>query len=196
MKRMTLILGGMLLAGVLGTLAGAQSLGDTARAVRKEQKPTATKKFDNDNLPRTDKLSVVGNPSDTSSSPNQQAAMQDPNAPASEAAPPTTVTPGQSPDDRQKVYDEWKGKIGEQKSKLDLLARELDVQQREYRLRAASFYADAGNRLRGSANWDKEDAQYKKQIEQRQKAVEDAKKKLEDLQEQARKSGVPASQRQ
>src|SRR5690348_11571246 len=45
------------------TLAAAQSdsLADSARAARKEKKETP-KKFDNDNLPKNDKLSVVGKP--------------------------------------------------------------------------------------------------------------------------------------
>ena len=39
------------------------SLGSYARAVKKDKKPqpTAAKKFDNDNLPKDDKISVVGN---------------------------------------------------------------------------------------------------------------------------------------
>src|SRR5438309_6073282 len=45
--------------GLLVSLASAQSgsLGDYARSARKENKPVATKKFDNDNLPKSDKLS-------------------------------------------------------------------------------------------------------------------------------------------
>ena len=68
--------------------------------------------------------------------------------------------------------------------------------QREYRLRAAAMYADAGNRMRNQVAWDKEDAQYKQRIADKQKVVEDAKQKVEDLQEQARKSGVPANMRE
>ena len=69
MKRTTYItLAGMILA--LATVCTAQSgsLGDYARAARKENKPTATKSFDNDNIPKDSQLSVVGNTSDSAAS--------------------------------------------------------------------------------------------------------------------------------
>jgi len=212
MKRNTFVqFAGMVLAGIVTTLAGAQSqpaapqpaqppagpsqsLADYARSVRKDKKPAAPKQFDNDNLPKTDKLSVVGNATETAAATpladagaDQGAA--DPNKPA-------VIKPGDSVEDRQKVFDEWKGKIDEQKDDINLVSRELDVLQREYRLRAAAFYADAGNRMRDSKDWDKEDRQYKEQIADKQKAVDEAKQKLEQLQENARKSGVPTSSRE
>jgi hypothetical protein len=203
MKRMGYVfLAEVVFTGVLATLAGAQSqpLGDYARSVRKEEKPASAKKYDNDNLPTSDKISIVGQTPDTP-------AAEDANpAPSANAAPPAegTTAEAQAPEaakkadvpDAQKVNDDWKAKISDQQGKIDLLSRELDVTQREYRLRAAAFYADAGNRLRGSGTWDKEDTQYKQQIAQKQKAVDDAKKALDDMKEQARKAGVPAKMRQ
>ena len=191
----------MVLTGTLAAIAGAQepqSLGDYARAMRKEKKTTTpARKFDNDNLPRTDVLSVVGKADSSNqgdSDSGQTANAGDAQAQSSQM--PTAITPGQPPEERQKAYSEWKDKISEQKKKIELLSRELDVTQREYKLRAAAFYADAGNRLRNAAAWDKEDAQYKKQIEDKQKAVDRAKTDLDDLQEQARKAGVPSSVRE
>ena len=64
MKRMGYVfLAEVVLAGMLVTLAGAQSesLGDYARSVRKDDKPASAKKYDNDNLPTSDKISIVGN---------------------------------------------------------------------------------------------------------------------------------------
>src|SRR6059058_3169487 len=64
MKRISqLWLLGFFVAAILVTLASAQSqsLGDYARSVRKDKKSTGEKHYDNDNLPRTDKISVVGN---------------------------------------------------------------------------------------------------------------------------------------
>ena len=64
MKRIAYVfLAEILLSGMLVTLAGAQSqpLGDYARAIRKEDKKEVGKKYDNDNLPTTDKISIVGN---------------------------------------------------------------------------------------------------------------------------------------
>ena len=63
MKRMgTVFLAEVILTSVLATVAGAQSqpLGDYARSVRKDEKPASAKKYDNDNLPTSDKISIVG----------------------------------------------------------------------------------------------------------------------------------------
>lgn len=200
------ILGTLLAALVLIGCAAAQtqvitpteSLGDYARTVRKDKKPTTAKKYDNDNLPVNDKLSVVGNaPADTNTPP----AATDNSQPAASAQPGDAdkkpeVKPGQTPEERQKVYDQWKQKIATQKDHIDLLTRELDVTQREYQLRAAAFYADAGNRLRNSGAWDKEDADFKQKIADKQKSLDEAKQQLDDMQEDARKSGIPSSARE
>jgi hypothetical protein len=173
----------------------SQSLGDYARTVRKDKKSTPAKQYDNDNLPVNDKLSIVG------STPAALADNSTASADASAAKPAgddknLEIKPGQTPEERQKIYDQWKQKIASQKDKIDLAARELDVTQREYELRAAAFYADAGDRLRNQAAWDKEDANYKDQLAQKQKALNDAKQQLDDLQEQARKAGAPSSVRE
>jgi hypothetical protein len=215
MKRITYTwLAAVILAGVFATLAGAQSdsLGAYARSVRKDKKQTTTKQYDNDNLPKNDKLSVVGPaPAETADNSadkvNSEAEAEAKAAQAQADQSGTAVKPADSAPktedktssavaEKQKLYDEWKGKISAQKNKIDLASRELDVLQREYRLRAAAFYADAGNRLRNSGTWDKEDATYKQQIDQKQKALADAKQQLDDMQEQARKSGVPSSMRE
>lgn len=184
-------LAGAILAASLAVPARAQdqSLGDYARKVRQEKvkEQSATKKFDNDNLPVNDKLSIVG---------NAPATPDENNADADKSAEKTEEKTPESTAERQKVYDEWKGKIAGQKEQVDTLTRELDIVQREYRLRAAAFYADAGERLRNAAGWDKEDAQYKQQIADKQKALDSAKQHLEDMQEDARKAGVPSSMRE
>jgi hypothetical protein len=193
-----------------GSLSWSQSdsLADYARATRKDKKSTA-KQYDNDNLPRQDKLSVVGNapadsdaqtsdkPADANSDPQTaQAENNQGSQPNPDAAKNPDSGSGSDAEQRQKEMDEWKKKIDSQKEQVDLLTRELDVMQREYKLRAAAFYADAGNRLRNSGSWDKEDSQYKQQIAEKQKAVDQAKQSLEDLQEKARKAGVPAKNRE
>jgi len=219
MKRIAYLwLNAAVVACLLATLAVAQSdppLGDYARQARKDktQKPAAAKQFDNDNLPKNDKLSVVGEaPQETAAvSPDSDeetpAASPDSESGATASAEPsdkkdqaeeqkTKTTPGESQEDRQKVYDDWKQKIAHQKDQIDLMTRELEVAQKEYQLRAAAFYADAGNRLRNSGSWDKEDTQYKQDIADKQKALDTAKQKLEDMDEEARKSGVPSSVRE
>ena len=192
MKRLTLTVTGLMAVLCIAPLCPAQTLGEYARAARSQDKPKQGKQprqFDNDNLPRSDKLSVVGK--DTPPANDHQNAQAQEGQPAETAA---TAKPAEKPeqDDKQKQGDEWKGKIADQKKKIDLLSREYDVLQREYRLRAAAMYADAGNRLRNQGAWDKEDAQYKQQIEDKKKALDDARQELDDTKEKARKAGMPA----
>jgi len=160
------------------TAAVGQSLGDYAKSVRKNKPQTSeSKHFDNDNLPTSESLSVVGPPASPTTGANQaqtNASVPDPSAKA----------------EKQRAAQEMQQKIDEQKQKISSLNHELDLDQREYRLRAAAFYSDAGNRLRNSAQWDKEDAQYKSDMDSKQKAIDAAKQQLEELQEQARKAGV------
>lgn len=183
-----------------GSSAGTP-LGDYARQIRKDSDAKSKPKvFDNDNLPREDKLSVVGTPSETANNAPQtkpeDAASSTPSAneakPAGDAA---TKAPADEAT-KQAAMKQWSDKIGSQQQQIDLAQRELDVLQREYQIRAAAMYADAGNRLRNSGDWDKQDAQYKQQIADKQKALDDAKQKLEDLKEEARKAGVPSSIRE
>lgn len=167
------------------------SLGTYARTVRRDKKAQATKQFDNDNLPKDDKLSVVGGASATAPTAAADNAQAAGNAPQT-----AQVQPGQSQEQRQAVYDMWQQRITGQQAQVDLLSRELDVAQREYRLRAAAMYGDAGDRLRNQAAWDKEDAEYKQKIAEKQKAVDDAKQVLANTQEDARRAGVPSSARE
>jgi hypothetical protein len=193
---------------LLASSAGAQtpapaqdqpSLGEYARKVHKDPGAAKAKPkvFDNDNLPKDDKLSIVGQ------QPPADAGTATPADTHEKAATPTDnkdaggAKPAGSPEDeqsrKQAAWKAWQDKLTAQKDQIDLAARELDVLQREYQLRAAAMYADAGNRLRNSGQWDKQEAQYKQQIADKQKAVDDAKQKLEDMQEEARKAGVPSS---
>jgi hypothetical protein len=205
MKRIvSILITDIILAGMLAAYASAQSttqeqpLGDYARAVRKDKKPASAKQFDNDNLPAQDKLSVVGGAGAAGDDKSQTAANGGADAgPSDKKAEdkPPAAQPGESQENRQKTYDDWKERLTAEKAKIDLLSRESDVEQREYQLRAAAMYADAGNRMRNSSAWDKEDADYKQTIEAKKKALDDAKKELDDMQEDARKAGVPSSVR-
>jgi hypothetical protein len=180
------------------------SLGDYARQVHKDPGAKAKPKvFDNDNLPKDDKLSIVGQPAEV---PAEGAAEggEKTAADSKEAAPADgkkaegtkPVSADEEQAKRQALYKEWQDKLAAQKSQIDLASRELDVLQREYQLRAAAMYADVGNRMRNSAQWDKEEADYKQKIADKQKAVDEAKQKLTDLEEGARKAGVPAAMRE
>jgi hypothetical protein len=190
---------------LLGSLAAQtsssvpdQPLGDYARKVHKDPDAAKAKPkvFDNDNLPKDDKLSVVGQPIDESSTAAAPADSNDKSA-APETKDKDAAKPPSAKDDekakKEADWKTWQDKLGGQKEQIDLASRELDVLQREYQLRAAEMYADAGNRLRNSAQWDKQEAEYKQKIADKQKAVDDGKQKLEDMQEEARKAGVPST---
>jgi hypothetical protein len=220
MKRMAKNgMGIVLLLGLAGMPAVAQnqssssagqSLGDYARQIRKEPDAKAKPKvFDNDNLPKNDKLSIVGAPAAPPSEQSDEAKAEqskpeestaDGTKAGGQAKPAADKAAAQgatkAPDDeaaKQAAIKQWSDKLNAQKQQIDLLGRELDVVQREYQIRAAAMYADAGNRLRNQTDWDKQDAQYKQQIADKQKSLEDAKQKLADLQEEARRAGMPNS---
>jgi hypothetical protein len=219
MKRMTCSgIGIALVAGLLALPAGAQnqassnsqssgssqssasdsSLGDYARQIRKSPAPAKPKVFDNDNLPRNDKLSVVGTPAEGTAAAGEAQAQTETKTTGEEktSAAGAANAPEQEDGAKQAMWKQWGDKIAAQKEQIDLLARELDVLQREYKVRAAAMYGDVGSRLRNSGDWDKQDAQYKQQIADKQKALDDAKQKLDDMVEDARKAGVPASIRE
>lgn len=165
----------LLFLGVSGA-AAQQSLGDVARAARKnkaEQAPVS-RHFDNDNLPTSEGVSVVG-PS-----------------PAAEAKAGTQIKEAStdtSAAQRQKAADDWKDKIDKQKAKIDSLNHEVDLDQRELRLRQAALYADPTLRSR-NLQWDKDDAQYQTDLANKQKDLDDARQNLDQMQEEARKAGV------
>lgn len=169
-----------------GAVAQSQntSLGDYARSIRKNKPDanTASQHYDNDNLPTSGVLSVVG------PTPSQSSTASPAKVDAASGAPAASADPKTA--DKQKANDDLQKKIDTEKAKLDSLSHDLDLEQREYRMRAAVFYSDAGNRLRDAGTWDKQDAQYKSDMESKQKAIDSAKEQLTQLQEDAHKAGI------
>ncbi len=189
MKRIIWMAIGVLL--LFGTGAFAQSLGEVARSARKGKthQSAANHQYDNDNLPKTEHLSVVGPaPAVTGNGSTPTGDVNPQNQAAAQAT--ATADKKAAAEKPPSAADEWKNKIDDQKQKVASLSHELDLTQREYRLRAVAMYSDAGNRLRNSATWDKEDADFKKQLDEKQKAVDAAKQDLDNLTEQARKAGI------
>jgi len=152
------------------------SLGDYARKVHKDPNaPARPKVYDNDNLPKDNKLSVVGPAptADSTVSPANDKSSTADAKPAADVKGAADAKAGAKPADeeqakKQAEWKGWQGKISGQKEQIELTSRELDVTQREYQLRAAAMYADAGNRMRNAAAWDKEDADYKQKIADKQ----------------------------
>jgi hypothetical protein len=173
-------MGTLLLILVSG--AAAQSLGDYARAARKNkpEPSTASHHYDNDNLPTNETLSVVGPPASGDASAGN--------------AKPAAANAAASAADKQKAADEWQKKLDQQKQTVDSLNHELDLDQRELRLRTAAATADPTVGVR-NVQWNKDEARYRNEIDEKQKALDAARKQLDDLQEQAHKAGIAASQK-
>lgn len=200
-----------LLVRVAAAQTGTQSLGEYARAVRKNKPAPSSsrpKVYDNDNLPVTSSLSVVGNSGGQSNDAQEdgpakgedKSAAADPSkdstrqASAAETSEPKpAIKPDQSTEEREKAIGTWKDKIDAQKASVELASRELDVLEREYRVKQAEFYSNTASRVENPNGFADDDAKYKQQITDRQKKLEEAKQKLSDMQDEARASGAPNS---
>src|SRR5579864_7021013 len=228
MKRSFLLWVAVVVVTVMaGTIAAAQSqsqsLGDIARAVKKTKNPSADtgtpKVYDNDNLPKSTSISVVGDtsvPDDVKKADKKQDEAQDqdkandqdqakddqdkaknPDGTAKQddkaAEKKPELKEGQSAEERQKALQAWKDKLAGEKDKVSLLSRELDVLQRERQMKYAEFYSDGARRARDPNGFANEDAKYKQDIAEKQKQLDDAKHKFDDMQDEARKSGAPNS---
>lgn len=215
-SKLSVLLTGAAVASLLLTAGAAaqtenQSLGEYARAVRKNKpapSASASKVYDNDNMPVTSTLSVVGNSNassddaqaDCSAKGGDKSAAADPekdstgqtSAPEKSEKQPE-IKPDQSAQERDKAVGEWKQKIDAQKASVDLASRELDVMEREYRVKQAEFYANTASRAENPNGFADDDAKYQQQIAERQKRLDEAKQKLSDVEDEARKAGAPNS---
>jgi hypothetical protein len=194
----------VLVAVAMSAIAGAQSqsqpsLGAYARAVKKTQSAKAPAKivYTNDNLPDGSALSVVGKTPDANADHNKDAdAAKDAQATDKAAEPDKdkdALKPEQTPAEHDQALTALKGKLDEQKGKVDLLSRELAVLQGEYQLKATAFANNPQQRVQNSGGFDIEGAKYRQQIADKQKDLDGAKAALTAMQDEARKSGAPAS---
>ena len=195
-------------AGVCVAQSSQESLGDYARAIKKSKgapappTPDQKKVYDNDNMPTTSSISVVGS---APAAPAADTAPAEPSKDASSAAQPATgddkkdekkdpeIKAGQSASDRKEALDAWKQKLNAQSDKVSSLSHELDLLQREYRVKSSEFYANTANRAQNPTGFAKDDADYKQKIADKQKELDDAKAKLNEMQDDARKAGAPTS---
>lgn len=191
------------LSAVATAQTSSPSLGDYARSV-KRNKPQETKApakvYDNDNLPASTTISVVGpapqtveaagkgdkdsnqadakasdaKSSDKSASPDSKTGEK-----AADKKAATEIKPGQSLEERQKILDGWKKRMDDQKKKIDQLAHDLNDFQHNSTLAQVSVWPET--------------QKYGQGLAEKQKALDQAKTELNDLQEKARKAGVPAS---
>jgi len=173
-------------------LAAAQSdsLGDYARAARKEKHPAAKLVYTNDNLPTSTIISVVGPSPASEEKPAEEnpaaRPSEDKAKPAAKEATVSKAAEAPAPQGEQGSQDQ----MAAQKKTVADLAHELDLLQREFKLQVANYYADAGNELRDQKNWLDQEAKFKSDIADKQKQLDDAKTQLQEMEEQARKAGT------
>ena len=180
----------------LGAMAQEESLGDAARAARKEKRPPAKMVYTNDNLPTNTIISVVGPP---------PVAEEKPAADEKPAA--AEKSPAKLSDDKDKekpvlkdgeketkaaetktpqTEQEWQDLMSAQKKKIAELEHALDLDQREYKLQVAQYYADAGTQLRDQKDWADREVKFRAEIADKQKQIDDAKAQLKDIEGQQR----------
>ena len=192
-----LAIGAVVTVCALGAMAQEQSLGDAARAARKEKRPPAKMVYTNDNLPTNTTISVVG-PSPLVS--DEKPAAEEKPALAEKSS-------AKLPDDKDKekpalkdgeketkaaetptpqTEQEWQDLMSAQKKKIADLEHELDLEQREYKLQVAQYYADAGTQLRDQKDWADREVKFRAEITDKQKQIDDAKAQLKDIEGQQR----------
>jgi hypothetical protein len=188
MKRIEFMLAvsAVVLASAMGAAAQSESLGDQARAVRKEKRLPAKKVYTNDNLPTSASISVVG-PLAESSEEKREAETPDEKEKQPQKESKTAEQRG--PQDEQG----WRDQLSEQKKKIADVEHELDLLQREYKLMVADYYADAGTQLRDQKKWADDDAKYRADIAEKQRQVDELRNQLQEMEEQARKAGMSSS---
>jgi hypothetical protein len=189
MKHMKcMAIGALLLLAVCGVAAQGQSLGDYARTARKNKPEpnSASRHYDNDNLPTGETLNVIG-PTPPSEGKPGAANSADATKAAEDSA--AAADRQKSADEKQKTANDWNKRLDDQKQKINSLNHEIDLDQREMRLRSAAAYTDPNIVVR-DVNWSKDDVRYKNEIDQKQKALDTARQELNDLQDQAHKAGV------
>jgi len=188
MRRILFMLaaGAVVVASALGAAAQSESLGDAARAARKEPRPPAKKVYTNDNLPTSASISVVGAPAEEAESKPAAKPPEDKQRPPQKEAKAEEKKASQG-------EEGWRDQFSEQKKRIGDLEKELDLLQREYKLQVADYYADAGTQLRDSKAWAEKETKFRADIADKQKQLDDAKAQLQDTEEQARKAGMPGS---
>lgn len=211
---LVLVITCMVVTGLATAQSQNQSLGDYARTTKKTNPPAPGNSpkvvYDNDNMPKTTSISVVGDTSQAASDEKgakdgddhdkaknaDDSAKNDASKPedkSGEKKDEAQLKAGQSSEERQKALDAWKDKLAAQQDKINLLSRELDVLQREHQLKAAEFYANTARRTQNPNGFSGDDAKFKQQIADKQKQVDDAKAKLSSLQDEAHRAGAPNS---
>ena len=171
------------LAGLLATVAAAQSLGDYARQQRakKPAAPAGAKVYTNDNLPTSGILSEVG----------QLAPAPEPVSPKAAAA--AQKVEQEKAEEQKNLEAQWRAKVTEQKRNIAQIQRELDIFVRESKLRQIANGSDTAAQMYQAGRLREAEQKDQAEVAEKQQALDAAKQKLEDMKDELRKAGLPAS---
>jgi hypothetical protein len=168
MKRMWIFVCLALLAmAITATAQEAQqpSLADAARAARaQKKKPAAKLVFDNDTIPRSGELSVVGKQTDA---PKKESPLAEANADKDAAD--------------KGAADAVTKQIEDKKKEISDLQKEIDLLQREHKLKQTMGYVDIGTKLRDQKKWEDDEKKFTADVADRNKKLADAQNQLTQL---------------
>jgi len=177
----------LVLAGLLTTVAAAQSLGEYARQQRAKKPATpagaaGAKVYTNDNLPTSGGLSEVG---------RLEPPPPPPLSPQAAAAEQRAVQ--KKAEEQKSLETEWRAKVTEQKKIVERLERELDISVRESKLRQIANRSDTAAQLSRPGQLAETERKDQADVAEKQQALDAAKQKLESMKEELRQAGLPAA---
>lgn len=163
--------------------AKQESVAEAARKAKEKKGAQATKKpaksYDNDNLPTSGKINVVGEAREGSATTQGAAGTQS-------AAAGTQGAAGAATEERGEEY--WRARFSEARGKVAAAEKELDVLQRELNLLSVQYYSDPQKALKEQTERT-EINEHRKKIEAKQKEVADLKAAVTALEDELRAAG-------
>jgi hypothetical protein len=177
------------LSGMVAAQAQSFPLGDYGHLKRKDKPDNASSAtvYDNDNLPSTDTVSIVGSMQepDTNHDAAERAGVgsAEKHVTDQEKRDEGRIEVGQSLEDRQKAFLYWQKRINKRKDKVEQLARELEDLRQNAPLSVVVLHLWPDDQL------------YLQSVNGKRRDLEQAKTNLNTLEDQARKAGVPSRYR-
>jgi thymidylate synthase len=152
------------------------------RTNKPQHAKAAPRVYDNDNLPSAETINVVGSVPETTSDLDAAEKASDAKLSSEQKKKDgVEIKIGQSPEERQRAYAEWRKRINKRRERVDQLARELESLKQNPPMSVLVLHLWPDDKL------------YFQLIAEKQSALAGATAELSDLQEQARKAGVPSS---
>lgn len=181
----------LIVASLMTGFAFAQSLGDVARQNRQARRKPAAHVYTNDDIPSQPTMKA-----ETATNPDEQAkdSADKKKVTGESAANADSEKNDKNPDEaKRKLWDGYKSKVADQKSKISLLQRELDVLQKENQIQLSSLYADLGTKLRDPKAWNEQQQKNQDGLDAKSKELQSAQDALQSIQDEGAKQGVPSS---